>query len=74
MSTMNDTCLVCKKAPSMRWDGIPICLRCFNAGGVSATGEPAKTVVTFGSGTSEDILTRHGAQLALAGHVNPILR
>jgi hypothetical protein len=69
MSTLNETCQVCKKAPSMRWDGIPICLRCFNAGGANANSEPTKTVISVGSGDSEEILTRHGAQIALGGHI-----
>jgi hypothetical protein len=52
MTTEKIVCAVCEKRPSIRWEGIDICLVCFNRGRTAMT-VPGPVVVSLTPSTDE---------------------
>jgi hypothetical protein len=67
-------CCMCF-APSIRWEGAPICRSCFNAQAaerIAAKDRPAQVVTVGGVLDGAALLAKHGARLAAEGRIDPM--
>ena len=70
MATPRQKCWMCA-APSIEWQGIPICQPCLDAEQISAQNQPAKAV-TIGTPDGAELYLQHCALCAIEGRTNEL--